>query len=159
MNGVEVLRPRKRHSMYLFVFLFSIFTLVLVVVSLLVDAEPGVDGARASIVAAVFFSIPVGVVYFSLGRFVVIDSLRGMSKPTIFRKSERRMIPFDDIRSYSIVYLMEDDTKVTGVMIRTTKGKSIRYLDYRTPECSAKILRILQERGVREFVPEKKYWG
>jgi hypothetical protein len=155
----EVLRPRKRHSMYLFVFVFSIFVLILVVVSFLVDAKPGVDRPRASIVAAVVFAIPSGIVFFALGRFIVIDSSRGISKPTIFRKSERNMIPFDDIKSYSIVYLMEDDTKVAGVIIRTTKGKSIRYSDYRTPECSTKILRLLQEHGVSEFVPEKKYWG
>lgn len=145
--------------MYLFVFVFSIFTLVLVVVSVLVDAKPGVDRLPASIVLAVVFSIPVGIIYFTPGRFIVIDSSRGMSKPTIFRKSERSMIPFDDIKNYSIVYLMEDDTKVTGVMIRTTQGKSIRYMDYRTPECSTKILRHLQEHDVSEFVPEKKYWG
>lgn len=103
--------------------MFFIFALVAIVVSLLIDAKTGVDRPRASIVAAVVFAIPVGIVYLALGRFIVIDSSRGISKPTIFWKSERSMIPFDDIRSYSIVYLMEDDTKVTGVMIRPPKER------------------------------------
>jgi hypothetical protein len=145
--------------MKLFIFVFSIFTLVLVVISVLVDPKPGVDRLRASIVLAVVFSIPVGILYFTLGRFIVIDSSEGISKPTIFRRSQPSMIPFDNIESFSIVYLMEDDTKITGIMVHTTNGKSIRYLDYRTPGCSAKILELLQERGVSERVSGKKYFG
>ncbi len=159
LSSTKVLEPRRRHSMYLFVFAFSIFALIVVVLSLLLDAKPGVDRARASVVAAIVLSIPAGIVYFALGRFVVIDSSKGISRPTIFGRSEQHMIPFDDISSYSTVYLMEDETKVAGVIIRTTMGRSIRFTDYRTPGCSSKILELLREHGVNELVSEKKHWG
>ena len=160
MSEAEFLVPQSGHYFRLFLFTFGVFVFVVFGLGLLVEVfQHRWEQARAYIGLFAFFAILAAALYYGPGRWVVIDPSRGISKPSILLKSRRSYISLDSIRTYSKIFSIDDDTKVVGIIVCTVGGEEIRYSDRWTPECSSRILDIMENLSVSETVPEKKYFG
>lgn len=160
MSNAEVLSPQKGHYVDLGAFVLFLFIFVVLSAYMAYDVvfQNG-DEARIIFGAFVVIIIPLVILYFKPGRYVVIDPEKGISRPTRIRRSVPNLIPLSDIRSYSKVFSLGAHEEVIGVTIYTKKGRKVYYSDRRTPGCVTKILELLHERHIGEEASEKKQFG
>ncbi|RLI03796.1 hypothetical protein DRO38_02355 [Candidatus Bathyarchaeota archaeon] len=95
--------------------------------------------------------IIIFMIYTNLGRWVVV-SKEGISYPFIIKwRKNPKIIPFKEIKGYTIQYDIYDKEEITMVSILLDNGKKVKFPAHKSVNVCEILIKVLKKKGVTQI--------